>query len=145
MSYCSRSDLEKAVEAKALVDLTDDESAGSTNPLVETRIAEACAKASGLVDSYLEGRYSLPLATVPEAVKSIAEDITLQLLFLRRPSIGIPEGIAARYKTAVEMLKAMRDGKQDLGVSDRPAKAPTIVAKASGPERLFTADKMKGF
>jgi phage gp36-like protein len=143
MSYCSRADLEKAIEAQVVIDLTDDERAGATNTEIETRVADACARASKRIDGFLRGRYAVPISPVPQMIRAIAVDLAIHRLFSRRPAIGIPETVRDNWKAAEADLVRISKGELDLGDEPPPAKSSAIVAEADGPDRLFTQDTLK--
>ena len=144
MAYCALSDLENMVASTLLIELTDDESAGTVN---SARIAQAIADADAVVDGHLRVRYSVPLATpVPALIKKLSADLSLFNLFSRRGAhFELPQWVRDKNKAAMDMLKAMRDGNMDVGTEPPPASSSAQVATYSGPERLFTADTMKDF
>jgi len=143
MAYCTQTDLEAAAELQLLIDLTDDEKTGSINA---TRLTRAIVDADATIDGHLRARYSVPLASTPAYIRKLSVDLTLHALYSRRSSqFELPQGIRDRYRSAMDALRAMRDGKLDLGVEPPPAASAAIVADVKGPERLCTADTMKDF
>lgn len=144
MSYAAQADLEAAIDQQALIDLTDDEKTGAINA---TRLTRALADADAVIDGYLRGRYSVPLATTPPFVRHIAVSLALYGLFERRAHVlgGAPKWVADRFANAKDSLRSIRKGDLDLGVEPPPAASSAIAAEADGPDRLFTADTMKEF
>ena len=71
MAYATKADLQQRLTDTKLVQLTD---FGNTGSMDEARITEALNVASALVDSYVAGRYTLPL-TVSDQVR----DLTVEL------------------------------------------------------------------
>lgn len=143
MAYSTQLDLEAKVELSLLVQLTDDNKSGSLNPIF---ITKAISGADAVINSYLRGKYVVPLSPVPEVINELSSDIALFNLYSRRSAyFELPKSLSDKYKTAISMLKDMRDGKQDLGVEPPPPPSEAIVAEVSGPGRLFTEDSMKDF
>lgn len=143
MGYAVQADLEAAIDQQKLVELTDDEKTGAVNA---GRLARALADADAVIDGYLRGRYAVPLATTPPFVRYIAVSLAIYGLFERRSHLfEMPEWLKERFKNAKENLRAIRDGKLDLGVDPPPPKGGAIVATTSGPERVFTEETLKDF
>jgi len=144
MAYCTIEDIKKLLPETDLVQLTDDEGAGTINP---QRLEEAVAQADADIDSYLSGKYAVPLTPVPAVVKKLSADIAVYNLYSRRLE-QIPETRAERYRNAVRMLEGIARGTISVGA----ATAPQPAADAGGPEatrtadeRTFTKTTMEGF
>lgn len=144
MPYCTIEDIKKLLPEADLVQLTDDEGAGTINP---QRLEEAIAQADAEIDAYLSGKYAVPLAPVPALVKKLSADIAVYNLYSRRLE-QIPETRAERHRNAVRMLEGIARGTISVGA----ATAPTPSAGAGGPEatrtadeRTFTKTTMEGF
>lgn len=116
MRYCSLSDLQLAIPPQTLIWLSsDDESAAAINTAV---VEEAVRQAEELVDAHLRGRYNLPLDPVPSVVKDMTVNTARHWLYARRPGEGseLPDAVTRTYKSALQMLEAIRDGKLTIGV-----------------------------
>lgn len=144
MAYCTIEDIKKLLPETDLVQLTDDEGAGTINP---QRLEEAVAQADADIDSYLSGKYAVPLTPVPAVVKKLSADIAVYNLYSRRLE-QIPETRAERYRNAVRMLEGIARGTISVGAATTPEPA----ADAGGPEatrtadeRTFTKTTMEGF
>jgi phage gp36-like protein len=99
-------------------------------------VAQALADADALIDGYLAGRYSLPLASVPPILKQYACDIARYRLY----SDAANDVVLARYKDAVNYLTRLGSGQISLGVS-----TPEPVSGGvsfSTPGRVFDADSL---
>lgn len=69
-------------------------------------------RAEGVVNSYLTQLYSLPFASVPQIIKTIAEDLTC---YFAIRAAQTPDGQSKNpfyesYKTGIETLEKVRDG-----------------------------------
>ena len=122
MRYCSLADLQLAIPLQTLIWLSnDDESATAMNQAV---VEEAVRQAEELVDAYLRGRYNLPLSPVPSVVKDMAVNLARHWLYARRPEGSeLPDAVTRTYKSSLQMLEAIRDGKLTIG--DPVASTPT--------------------
>ena len=140
MAYCTQTDLEHALPEGNLIALTDDEGAGD---VVAERVTEAIASADAEIDGYCAGLYSVPFATVPALIKKCSVDIAIYNLYSRTME-QIPDTRAARYKDAVHLLEKIAEGLIELP-PDAAAVGSVHEVSFSGPGRLFTRDKLKGF
>lgn len=100
------------------------------------RIDRALADVSALIDGYLAGRYTLPLATVPAPLKRIATDCARYYLMDQRAT----EEVRTRYANQLRMLAAMRDGDFTLGAGDPSPSAGEPAVRAPG--RVMTSDRL---
>jgi phage gp36-like protein len=120
VAYCTLEDMEKALPSQAVTQLTDDEGDGTR---VQERVDEAIAKADGEIDTYLGGRYAVPLSSVPEIVRSCSVDISVYHLYKRKVE-EVPPTRDDAYRNALRVLREIRDGKMKLPV----AEADTVSA-----------------
>lgn len=144
MAYSNVDDIKKFLPEDALVQLTDDEGLGSVN---QARVEEAINQADAEINSYIGGRYGVPLSAVPDAVRKLSVDIAVYNLYSRTVQ-ELPEARKERYRNAVRQLEGMSKGLVSLGVN----LAPSVQADAVGAEtstetdgRVFDRDKLKGF
>ena len=112
MSYTTFTNLKKVLPENTLVQLTDDEDIGTVD---SGRVDEAIAQADGVIDVYIGGRYSVPLATVPAVIRQCSDYIAVYVLYKRRVE-EIPETRRTSYKDAIRTLEQIRDGKMPLPV-----------------------------
>ena len=78
MSYCTQSDIEVRIGPADLVALADHDGDGAADSAV---VQGAISSAQALIDSYLSVRYAVPVAPVPDALKTRA--VSLSVYFLR--------------------------------------------------------------
>ncbi|OQS35574.1 hypothetical protein B0T40_12590 [Chromobacterium haemolyticum] len=136
MRYCSLADLQLAVPLQTLIWLSnDDESAGTINAAV---VEEGVRQAEELVDAHLRGRYNLPLDPVPSVVKDMTVNLTRHWLYARRPEgRELPDAVTRTYKSALQMLEAIRDAKLTIGVSSGEAAPEPGEMKVRSRSRRF--------
>lgn len=82
--------------------------------------------AQGQIDSYLRGRYRLPLVVPypPEVIEVECKLAAYSFISIRGfdPEVGANQNIVMRYKDARDWLKALSEGKVNLDVaSDQTA------------------------
>ena len=141
MAYCTQADLEERFGAQELIQLTDEVNMPPTTASA-AEIEAACAEAASLIDGYLTGRYTLPLASVPDVLKKWACDIARFFLWDDRAGEGTP--VRRGYEDAVKQLEAVATGKFRLVETGGTAPASSggsIAIVAS--ERVFT-DELLG-
>ena len=139
MRYCSLADLQLALPAQTLVWLSNDDPSAveMTLPVVE----EGVRQAEELVDAHLRGRYLLPLDPVPTVVKDMTVNLARHWLYARRPEGSeLPDAVTRTYKSALQMLEAIRDGKLTIGAPTGEAQAEPGEMKMRAKRRLFDAD-----
>ena len=143
MRYCSLADLQLALPAQTLIWLSnDDASATAMNAAV---VEEAVRQAEELVDAHLRGRYILPLGGADAPVPSVVKDMTVNLarhwLYARRPEGSeLPDAVTRTYKSAHQMLEAIRDGKLTIGVPSGEAAPEPGEMKVRARPRRFGAN-----
>ncbi len=141
--YATQADLDQRFGTAELVKLTDRATPG-TGQIDATVIARALADAEAEVNGYLQGRYTLPLATVPAVLVRVTCDIARYYLY----DDWATDQVRDRYKDSVALLKGIADGKVSLGLDQAAAQ----IKDSSGskvsencPERIFSRDKLEGF
>jgi phage gp36-like protein len=141
--YSTLADIKKLLPEEVIVQLTDDEGLGAVG---QARVDEAVTQADAEIDSYIGGRYSVPLSTVPDIVKKHSVDIAIYNLYSRVVQ-DVPEIRRERYKNAISQLKDIARGTVSLGMADPPAAADDGGAETNKPtdENVFTRDSLEGF
>lgn len=143
MRYCSLADLQLAIPPQTLIWLSnDDASATAMNQAV---VEEAVRQAEELVDAHLRGRYNLPLGGPDAPVPSVVKDMTVNLarhwLYARRPEGSeLPDAVTRTYKSALQMLEAIRDAKLTIGVPTGEAAPEPGEMKVRARARRFDSD-----
>ena len=121
MTYCTTQALIDRFGESELIRLTErtDDNGHYTNTLDQTQIDSAIVDATATIDSYLAGRYPLPLAQVPPVLDRFACDIARYFLHDRSPL----EEVTNRYKEALRFLEKAASGSISLGI-DAQGKRP---------------------
>lgn len=115
MIYCALADLRLAIPGQTLIWLSNDDEAATA--IDEAVVEEAVRQAEETVDGYLRGRYNLPLPTVPTIVKDMTVNLARHWLYARRPEGNeLPDAVTRTYKSAIQMLEALRDNRMTLGL-----------------------------
>jgi phage gp36-like protein len=126
---------------EVLLQLADDDNDGDfvirRRPTKAYRNIEAAAdEAQAIVDSYIAGRYSLPInQPYPELIVQIASNLALCALYDRRRELDVPEGIKDRRSRYMTMLKDIQSERASIPGLRRPTPAAALV---SAPKREFS-------
>lgn len=110
MSYASQADMIDRFGEWEIIQLTDRNNTGAIDVAVLDR---ALADGTAEIDGYLAARYQLPLTTTPTVLVRVCADVARYYLH----DDNIPEPVAIRYKSAVELLRQVSLGRVSLGVS----------------------------
>lgn len=141
MPYATAQDMEDQFGSRELIALADRDNSGAVDA---GALARAQADADAAIDSYLAGRYTLPLAGTFPTLKRIACD--LARYYLCGADVTEVEAVRNRYKDAIRYLESVRDGKIRLAAdaTGAPAAEPARIAVV-GAERTFTRDTLADF
>jgi len=119
MAYCSKVDIINTVPEEQLKQLTDDNDVDSIDM---EKFNECIRKADSTIDGYCRGRYSVPLTTVPEAIRNISIGLSVYYLFNRGLLLTLPESIKTLYDEAMRVLKDIQSGKfSPFDATEEPA------------------------
>lgn len=139
MMYCSLDDLQTRFGVSEVLELTDRDNDGMEDVQV---FEQAQADTESLIDSYLGGRYALPIQPVPAALVLIACDICRFLLWEDK----VPDTVQKRYDAALSQLRDFSKGVRVLtGAVLTVDSQVGGEAMASAPERIFTLSTLSGF
>lgn len=116
MSYCTKADMIARFGELELIQLTDDVNAGAID---DETLAQAIADAEAEINSYLAGRYTVPLPSTPLVLVRIATDIARYYLYADR----VTEQVRVRYDDGVKFLRAVAKGDVSIGVDSLNAPA----------------------
>jgi len=141
MAYCTQNDILHQLDEDSLIQLTDDEGTGAVDQDVLNR---AIADADATIDAYCQGRYSIPLSSVPGMIRQISVDIAIYNLYSRRGDV-IPDIRRDRYNNAIRFLEKVAEGKIQLGASSPAPESTGNSVEIEQNERIFTRDKLGGF
>lgn len=141
MSYATQQDMFDQFGEREVIALTDRDHLGYVDSVVLER---AFVRAAALIDSYLVGRYALPLVGSFPLLMHYACDITRYLL--SGSEVTEVETVRTRYKDANRYLEAVRDGVIKLGAdsSGQAAPEPPRISVVGG-SRTFTSDSLADF
>lgn len=144
MAYCSQTDIEDAITAALLIELTDDAGAGSVDTTV---LGREIADADAVINGHLRAHYDVPLGSTPNLIRRLSIKLTTYGLYSRRAAAfaGMPEHVREGYDWAMQQLSFVRSGMLDLGIEPPPAASTAEIAQTDGPDRLFTSDTLKDF
>jgi phage gp36-like protein len=145
MPYAHEADIAELYGANALV-VADHDRDGVPD---HTAVLRSMEYATAEIDSYLATRHNLPLVEVPLRVKQLCVDIALYRLALSGEMMT--EEIEKRYELALAALRDLASGKANLVFTsptggngpDGDFTGPSPIV-TSGPERIFSRDKMRG-
>lgn len=144
MRYCSLADLQLAMPLATLIQLSNDTVVeyGQPEPTLNLAVVEeAVHQGEELVDAHLRGRYNLPLDPVPSMVKNMTVNLARHWLYARRPEGSeLPDAVTRTYKSALQMLEAIRDGKLTIGVPTGEAAPEPGEMKVRARPRRFSAN-----
>ena len=145
MSYSVLDDINKAITAATVIELTDDEGTGLVN---EARVNEAIARADSHIDSYIGTRYTVPVVSVPvpEILNTFSVDMAVYDLFSRK--LEVPKVFDDKYNHAIKHLKDISSGVASIGGAEEPAPAtPDNAAETNLTDetQIFTRDSQRGF
>ena len=141
MAYSLQADLLGQISENKLIQLTDDDDAGSIDADVITR---AIADSDVEIDGYCGTRYTVPFTTVPAIIRKVSVDIAIYNLYARRK--GAPDDRQKRYDNAIKFLTNVSKALISLGADDPDSTpAETHKPEISQSDRIFTRDKMNGF
>jgi len=136
--YCDLTELRIRFGLDEINQLIDPDGSG---PDESVALAEL-STASATIDSYLAGRYPLPLSAVPVILTGVCADLTRYALYRN----AVPELVKERYTTAIRWLRDVATGTASLGLSsnqEQPASDAAIEIKSGG--NVWQRDASKGF
>ncbi|MCT6700919.1 gp436 family protein [Rheinheimera sp. 4Y26] len=136
--YCDLTELQSRFGLDEINQLIDPDGTGAVEAIALAELTTA----SATIDSYLTGRYPLPLNVVPVILVGICADLTRYALYRN----AVPELVKERYLAAIRWLRDVADGKASLGLStahEAPATDAAIEIKSGG--NVWQRDISKGF
>lgn len=141
--YCTTQDLIDRFGEDELIQLTAevDSLGGFSGSGNQVQIDRAIADAAATIDSYLAGRYPLPLDQIPPVLNRHACDMVRYFLQDRSPL----EEVTNRYNAAIRFLEKVASGAITLGIDalgNRPDTFDGALIQSSGS--VFSR-KDKGF
>lgn len=119
MPYATQQNMIDRFGQQELIELTDEANLGAIDAAV---LGVALTDADAEINSYLAGRYSLPLVQSTDELVRMACDIARYRLFDTRAS----EQVKARYDDAIKKLRDVSRGVASLGIDQ--SSQPVAVA-----------------
>lgn len=141
MTYVTQAALIARFGATEIAQISDLSGQGVTDA---ARITQIVNDVQARVDSYLAGRYILPLTTVPGAIEQIAADMARYLLQDMRPT----EEVRTRYQDGIRWLERVSEGKIQLGLdpaSHQVGDAGGAQVGTTGGGRVFSSDSLSDY
>ncbi|HSA07668.1 MAG TPA: DUF1320 domain-containing protein [Candidatus Gastranaerophilales bacterium] len=144
MSYSTISDLQNRVSPDTLIQLTDDTGSGEID---SPKINSAISWADEIIDGYIRGRYTLPLAQTPGLIKNLSTELAVYWLYSRRMTTEIPESITAIYKDSLKILSDIQTGRVSIGVYEvqTPKASADYVSRTTMSNQFFTKEVLDNF
>lgn len=134
MRYCTLDDIQQAMPAATLIQLSSDDPAATSIDL--TVVERAVRSSEEMIDANLRGRYLLPLDTVPTVINEICVTLVRQWLYARRPEgPDVPEVVTRTHAQALKDLASIRDGKLTIGLPTGEAAPEPGKFKVRAPGR----------
>lgn len=140
MAYITEQDLVSRFGQREIQQLSDRSNMGTIDSAV---VSTAINDASAEIDTYLAGKYALPLASNPVVLISVAANIARYHLYDLRAT----EIVQARYDDAIKFLKAISNGTASLGLdsSNTNVESSSAGVKSSIPSRVFNDSSLAGY
>jgi len=106
-------------------------------------IDAAIADADNLINGYVGTRYQVPLASVPDLVRTWSVSIARYILHRN----GAPDHVAQDYKDAISGLKDVAGGRLALPIASggTPPAANTGQVNSAHPAEVFTPERLRGW
>jgi phage gp36-like protein len=131
MAYSSISDLKNYIPESQLREITDD---NDTDDIDMEKLIDAIRRADDHIDSYMRGRFSLPLSTVPDMIRDLSTRLAAYYLFKRSLALIMPESIKEDYKDCVKILSDIQRGRvSPFEIVSNPAWVVTNNSLANTP------------
>ncbi len=132
--------LKKAAAGEDLSGFSLEEQSAITAALA--KIERSLQDALQTINSYLAGRYELPLTNVPEVLERIA--CQLARYFLHDDAAA--DSVEALYKDSIKFLEGVSNGRVQLGVTTSGTVAqPAATAEMLSVVPVFGRDRSRGF
>ena len=132
--------LQKAAAGEDLSGYTPEEQEATATALA--KVNRVLQDAEQTVNSYLAGRYQLPLSNAPEVLERIAGQLARYFLY----DDTATDQVKDLYKDSIRFLEGVSTGKVQLGITDSGNSAqPAATAEMISDGRTFARDTTKSF
>lgn len=142
--YCTIEDIKQAIPEDNIIQLTDDTGTGVID---QAKVEDAIQYADQLIDSYLRGRYTVPLNPVPALIRRLSVEMAGFNLYSRRFELAMPEAMLQRRKEIIRLLEQIQKGMITLG-TEPPEKGPGFGhyhTNKTAEDRIFNKTVLNGF
>lgn len=143
--YCTVQDIKDRISENVLIHLTDDNDTGEVD---ENKVNEAIEEAMGEVDAYCQARYTLPFNPVPRVIRKVCVMLVIYTLFTRRglnPDNNQDAIIIQDRKDVIKFLENVSKGLVTLGPAPDQTGVPEQTVFITGPDRIFSRDRLRDF
>lgn len=145
MAYITQTEIEAHIGSSELAILTGD----SSGSAVDTdRLESAIGRATALIDSFLQGRYDLPIAEpADEIISNIALDLIIADLYSAEfYESMMPTSIEMNRNRAIALLKDIQKGEIILDAHKSTSNAPpSIISNKNKQELKFTEKNLEKY
>lgn len=141
MPYASLVDLTERAGEQELLDVADRDNDGTVDPDV---VEAALLHADNVANGFLAVRYRLPLAAVPDLLRTWC--VAIARYYLHRDNA--PDNVVRDWKDATTSLEKMAKGTIDLPVTEgepEPVAGDSGSVSIVGPEPVFTRENLRGW
>lgn len=121
-----------------LIYLTIKEPDGTETAPDSAVISREIGRVDGVIDGYLRGRYTLPLAEIPPELAGYAEDMVIARIYGCMPERTVPEDVTRGAKEATAWLRDIQKGLATLSVATLP---PASSGDEPGVSGFFRTNK----
>lgn len=136
MSYATVQNMIDAFSEQEMVDITDKTGSGVIGA---AEMLAALESADAEIDSYLAGRYPVPLTPVPRVIMLWACEIARYRLYKSKPLDAVVE----RYKAAIRSLENVAKGVIKLG-AEPPAQTVSVGVDYAAGASVFGGSGLDG-
>lgn len=112
-------------------------------------VNEIIDTAEDMLNSFVRGRYVVPLTPVTKLVESMVLDLAVHGLYSRRTNVAIPEPVSDAYKNTIKMLGLIQERKMHIGVDEIQSGADGAISggvdirvNKTPDDRLFSKDTL---
>lgn len=143
MAYATLAELLQRIDERTIIGLTDDAKTGAVDA---DAVERAFADADTEIDSYIGGRYAVPVDPVPALLQRLSLDLGIEGLYTRRPHVPTPEAVTRAAKNARILLANIAANKATIpGIAEMDTSgAATAKASFVAEGRLFTRTSLRG-
>ena len=144
MAYSSMEELQREFGDEELARLSGDPSGANIDT---ERISYAIQNGDAMIDTYLYGRYNVPLSEpIDPIITKISVDLAVFHLYEYAYRNGsVPASTAWRRINAVKMLKDIQKGDLILKQSVYAVLPPPIISNKESSDRTFSDELLKKF